>query len=313
MRAFVEFCVLTGAISGALALKGAEMQRAEDIFTSGPETLVAQSEVIATGPVVNFEKKVIETHAPSGTPLRWRINGEIVQPEIVKGTRSPSPIFFSRTEQAVFLDQQPEPPRWASDYLLWEPGDRAVIFFLPGEMQVFPSGEGQRDLAAAVRRIVAIQTLDNPEDRLAAWARLANSNSATMLEKQAALRSLVALRAPFSKLSPLFQHVLGSPSGQMRSFAFALVVFGISHQRWSDLSGPTELLCQHLQAETDVDSVYDYIASFGSLLSFANQHLSAGERLSMMDHVRACLSQKCDRSSGRAVQACREILSRFPQ
>ena len=288
------------------------MPRADEIYTSGPETLIAESSVIVAGPVLNLVKQITETHAPSGTPLRWEIHGEIERPETLKGDRPPSAIRFTRVEQPVFLDQQPQPP-WMSDYLLWQPGDEAVIFFQPAGLQVFPSGGGERDLVALVRLVVAIQAMSKPEQRSAAWMAILNSDSSTAQAKEAAMRSLVAMRVPFDELLPTFQRVLASSERQVRGFAFGLVVFGITHQLWSEPARPAALLCRKLQAETDDNSVANYLASFSALLNFASEDDFVVARRPLREQLRRCVVEKCDHSAGETAQTCSQILGRFPQ
>lgn len=295
-----------------LSLKGAEMQRADDIYTSGPETLIAESKVIVAGPVANFAKNVTQTDAASGTPLRWEIRGEIERPETLKGDRPPAPIHFTRAEQAVFMEQQPEPPRWASDYLIWEPADRAVIFFLPGGMEVYPSGSGERDLVSMVRKIIGIQALGQPEERFHAWSQALTS--ATMeAQKHAALRFLASSSAPWSELQPIFQRVMRRSDAQLRSFAFGLIAYHIRQARWPDPRRPAAFLCEQLQAETDPHLTRNYVAVFSLLVSFARQGGFTVERYPLAELLRACLAQKCKQSSGETADICRELLARFPQ
>src|SRR5271165_3113916 len=258
------------ATLGLLSGKGAAMQRADDQYNSGPETLVRQSNAIVTGPASHFSKRVLESHAPSGTPLRWEVSGELDHPKVLKGKPS-LPVKFTRREHSPVLEQQ-DGEYWESPYMQWEPGDTAVICFRDAAgregTRVYSSGSGNRDLASIVEHIVKIEAKPDSAQRFAAWSEAAKS-ATTMTERQAALRSLLAFRKPWDEISLAVRTAMERPD--MREFTFALTAYGIRTGQWPDALPAAEFLCEQLEKEKDNDRVSSYLASFGVLLNFANQ------------------------------------------
>lgn len=285
------------------------MYRADEIYTSGLETAIAQSKVIVTGPVINFSKHVLQSHAESGTPLRWEIQGEIRQARVLKGDPPPLPIQFTRAEQAIFLDQ-PETSPWEGDYLEWQAGDHAVIFFTGADaskgMRIYPSGSGARDLASQVGRIVTIQSISDPAKRFEAW-RDALKSASVMTEKQAALRSLMSFKKPWSEILPIFRQEMASSDAATRGFIFGLVAYGIMHEHWPNLNEPADFLCERLEPETNEDLIMSYLGVFGPLISFSHQE----ERKSLREKLDQCLQQRCLKGSKKMVEACKDIRARY--
>lgn len=285
------------------------MHGADEIFTSGPENLVAQSKVIVTGPVVNFSKRVLQSDRASGTPLHWEISGEVRQSQVLKGDPPPLPIRFTRAEQALFLDQ-PETSYWEGDYLEWQTADHALIFFTGAgtskEMRVYPSGSGERDLASLVRRVAAIQSIGDAAKRFEAW-RTALKSSSAAVEKQAVLRSLMSFRKPWNEILPVLRQEMASSATETRGFVFGLVAYGIRHDYWPDANAPTEFICEHLERETNQNLTVRYLDTFGLLLNFAGQ----GDRKALRERLDVCLREKCRAESKETAEACRDLRARY--
>jgi len=289
------------------------MHRADEIYTSGPETLIAQSNSIVAGPVTKFSRKTLQSAAPSGTPLRWEIAGDIVRPHVLKGDPPPLPLHFTRREQAAFLDRQ-DAAAWETDFLEWQDGDQAVVFLhgagKTAALRVYPSGAGERDLAAIVKRIAAIQAIADPSARFEAWRNELKS-APTAAEKRAALRSLAGMNKPWSDLSVTLGEEMTLAAPAMRTFVFGLVAYGIAHSRWTDASAPAGFLCARLEHETDWDVLSQEIATCGLLLAFANEEGHREERQPLTDQLRRCLSRRCQDGNQEAAEACKEVLARY--
>lgn len=289
------------------------MQQADDQYNSGVETLVRQSKSIVTGPVSRYAKRVLVTQPDSGTPLHWEISGELQDPKILKG-RLAAPIAFKRNEQLLTLQPQ-DKEYWESDFLIWQPGDAAVIFFRDADgadgkegMRVYPSGSGDRDLAAIVEHIVNIEAVTDPAQRFAAWTAVIESGK-TKTEREAALRSVLAFGKSWDQVSPAFRSAMERTD--MREFTFALIGYGIRTAQWSDALPPAEFLCERLESEKDESRISSYLASFGVLLSFANQEEHRTERLPLQKQLRSCLRQQCAVGSREITDACKDLLSRY--
>jgi len=303
--------VIALGMIGMFTAKGAPMHRADEIYTAGLETMITQSKVIVTGPVANFSKHVLQSHTPSGTPLRWEIQGEVREAQILKGDPPQLPIRFTRLENSTLLDQ-PETSPWESDYLQWQIGDRALIFFTGSdpskEMRVYPSGSGERDLASQVGRIIAIESISDPAKRFEAW-RNALTSAHAMAEKHAALRSLMAFKKPWSEMQPIFRRGMGDAG--TRLFIFGLVAYGIVHEQWANLNDPAGFLCESIANETNDDLTVGYLGAFGLLLNFATEDAHREERKSLRDRLDFCLQQTCLARSKKTVEACKDLRARY--
>jgi hypothetical protein len=290
------------------------MDRGDEIFDSGLETVTAQARGIVAGPVVNFSKHVLQSHAPSETPLRWEIQGELLQPRVLKGDPPPLPIRFTRSEQAIFMPQ-PERREWETDYLQWQTGDHALIFFMDADtskgMGVYPSGSGERDLASQVGRIVANQSIGDPAKRFEAWQNTLKSASAS--EKQAALRSLMSFHKPWSEMLPVFQQEMASSDTATRSFIFGLVGYGIRREHWPNGNEPADFLCERLERETNHDLTVRYLGVIGLLLNFVSDEDHRDERKSLRTRIDLCLQRLCSVGSKETVQACEDLRTRYPR
>ena len=284
----------------------------DDMYTFGPETLIARSTTIVTGPVSGFSQRILLTEPRSDTPLRWEISGEVARPVALKGMLPPPPIHFVRIEQAVFLMH--DNPPWENDYLLWHPGDHVVIFFenrTRPEIRVFPSGTGDRDFAALVGRIASVQSIPEPARRFAGWRdELLTGPMAE--DKKAAVRALLAFNRPWNEIAPLFRQAIAAAADPfLRAFVFGAVAYAITRQRWPDPAGPAEFLSEVLTRETDTEAAVQYVGVLGPLLGFANEEDHRQERSALRERLRAAL-RRCEAGGGEAGAECRDLLERTP-
>ncbi len=267
------------------------MNQVDAIYNSGMETAIAQARAIVTGPVIGFAKHILQSDAASGTPLRWEVQGEIREARALKGEAPPPPIRFTRTEQALFIPL-PEMMQWEADYLQFQTGDRVVVYLTDAGassgMRVYPSGSGERDLAAQVSRIAAIQSIRDPAERFEAWRNDLGSAS-SMEESQAVLRALVSFRRPWSEMLPVLEQAMAPPNITMRSFVFGLIGYGIRQEIWPGLNEPAAFLCGRLKSEPSRDLALRYQGVLRMLLNFAAEEDHKEDRKSLRDLLDHCL------------------------
>ncbi|HEX3880078.1 MAG TPA: hypothetical protein VHW24_24020, partial [Bryobacteraceae bacterium] len=241
------------------------MQRADDQYSKGPESLVRQSKAIVAGPVSNLKERVLDHDASSGTPLRWEVSGVLTTPRVLKGEPG-MPMPFQRVEQLLLIGDD-EHEYWEADFLRWRDGDSAVVFFNDAAgtegRRVLPSGSGERDLAAVVETVVGIDGLSDRDRQFQAWAGLVRTG-ANAIEKRAALRSALGFHRPWEAVAPILREAL--EDSEMREFGFGLVGYGIRTHQWADPMPATELLCDEFANESDERAVSDDLASLGLLL-----------------------------------------------
>jgi len=245
------------------------------IYTRGPESLVQRAGTILAGTVSSYARHVQETSQPPGPgamPIKWIVRGGIENPRALYG-RSAGPIAFSRTEHSVLISAPDNQEEWEAEYGDLQPNGEAVLF-LSGDpahptIKALPSGIGERDLAALVRDIVAIQQLDHPSKE-SAW--LAYLETAPVDEgRRAALRSLVQLEADWDHLGPALDRFLANPalSETMPAFAFGIVVFGVTGGRWAESQGSVvAFLCRHFTSEGRPRLELSYVQNLKLMLRY---------------------------------------------
>jgi hypothetical protein len=289
---------------------GGAMQRADDQYSKGPESLVRQSKAIVAGPVSDFKKQVLDQDASSGTPLRWEVSGVLTTSRVLKGEPS-LPIRFKRVEQLLVIGPD-EHEYWEADLLRWQDRDSAVVFFNDAAakegMRVLPSGSGERDLAGVVEKVVGIDGLSDRDRQFQEWAGLVRTG-ANAMEKRLALRSALGFHRPWEAVAPILREAL--EDSEMREFGFGLVGYGIRTHQWADPMPAAELLCDEFANESDERAVSDDLASLGLLLSFAKEEAHREQRGALGDQIRECVRQKADTSTGENSAACREWLTRY--
>jgi hypothetical protein len=305
--------LLTIAAAGAVAVEG-DTVRADDIFTTGPETLVESAAAVIAGPVSDYEKRVQQSTADSShMPLRWEIVGVVAQPEVIKGAAPKTPIRFTHQEQSVVLPTNAPAGGWESDYGEWQPQDRAVIFLdrsqPPGILRAVPSGKGERDFVSLVKEIAAIQVKPSAQ-RPDEWRRYLSSAPSDGGRK-AALRALIAIPANWAGLAPLLEQVMESHAG-LRTYTFGIVAYGLTRQKWADASKPLDFLCRRFSAETDPDLAIQYVQHFKLIARFANEEAFREARKPLRQQLRTCLQQQSARRDANVAEECRQILTQYP-
>jgi hypothetical protein len=213
--------------------------RADEIYTSGPETLSASATQIVAGQVSAYSKKVLSASEPPGPnaiPLKWIAAGQVDSPAPLKGLAM-EPVRFTREEGSPLIADTLDVPSWERGYGQVQPYGQVVLFLSsdPAKplLAAVPSGDGERDLASLVRDIVAIQSApaDAQVDRWLAYIETARTNNG----REAALRSLVQMDADWKRTRPALERFLSNPSlnQKSRTFTFGIVVFGLTHEKWA--------------------------------------------------------------------------------
>ena len=224
---------------GSIAAMAYSGNRADEIYTAGPEMLTARATRIVAGPVSAYSKEVLSTSEPPGPnaiPLKWIASGRVDSPVQLKGPAT-GPVSFNREEGSVLIADTLDMPSWEQGYGDVRLSGQVVVFLSsdPEEMPLatIPSAEGELDLASLVRDIADIQS--SPADAQAnRWLEYVET-APTANGREAALRSLVQMDAEWKRMRPTLERLLANPSlnGQVRGFAFSIVVFGLTHEKWA--------------------------------------------------------------------------------
>jgi len=271
----------------------------DDTYTEGPETLVARAPTVVAGAVAGYDKKIVSTSTPPGPdaiPLKWVVDGRVDQPLALKGS-IPGAVSFSRMENSPFVPAQPARHRWELEYGDLEPAGRVVLVLGndPARvlLKVIPSGAGERDLIALVRDIVGIQARPAAEAQRAWLSYLLNAPFDQ--GRKAALRTLVLEHMAWPQLQPAIERLMGSTalSMPMREFAFGIVVFGLTHDRWqSDQTAVVDVLCRQFQAETRSGVLLSYILQLKLALQYATQEAGQAARAPALNRTVDCLRRR---------------------
>lgn len=274
------------------------MNRVDEMFTTGPETLVARSRAIVAGSVSSYSKEVKEqSQGAAPIPIRWVISGRLERPETLKGNPPGTSLQISREERSPFLPAPEPKPAWQAAYDPWQPDDKAVAFLgnAPGEiLLVLPSGTGERDLISLVRLIVKIPaTASSERDQAAAWqSHLLSGEASSAESKRVALRSLMRLTRNWNDVASTWDAVMRKADANLRRYAYGIVAYGIVHENWSDAIKPAEFLCTLLLKETDTEIAEDYLQYLDLVQRFAANEKSGGQRKALGDQIRGCLQKR---------------------
>lgn len=293
------------------------MNGADEIFTTGPETLIAKSAIVIAGAVSNYRKRVTEYSADSSAiPLRWITSGEIAYPTVLKGRPLESPVRFTRLEQVVFIPRAEPLSAWARAYGEFQPKDHAVIFLegsrTPQILMVLPSGEGERDMISLAKDIVKIQVSETSAAQTAVLWRKCLSSAWSDEGRRAALRSLVAIPMDWNEFQPALDELMASPKtgNNLRSFVFGIVSYGVIHEKWADAGKPLDFLGRRLSAERNADLAVGYLQHVKLLLRFANDEDFRDVRKPLREQLLSCVKQQSSRPEPDVAEECRAILVR---
>lgn len=288
--------IFSSAIALTMVMQGETMNRFDEMFTLGPETLVAQSHVIVAGSVSHSSKEVKEqSQGSTPIPVRWVISGQLEYPETLKGGAPRTSLRFSREEQSPFLPPSEPVPAWEARYTPWQPDDKVVVFFgkKPGEiLLVLPSGTGDRDLISLVRLIVSVNAMAPESAQAAEWQRRLLSGAMSDAEsKRIALRSLMKLTRYWSDVAPTLRGVMSGKDADLRRYTYGAVAYGIVRDKWSDAADPVEFLCTQLANETDAEVAESHRQYFDLVLRFATADDFHEQRKALRDRLSGCLKE----------------------
>jgi hypothetical protein len=287
--------------------------RADQIYSRGPETLAAEAHTIVAGPISMFSRHQTESSQPPGpdaVPLKWVVAGTVGRPQILKGSASGS-IAFTREEQSEFLPYPPERESWEGEYGALGESDEAVIFLLGDpaipQMKVVPSGAGERALSGLVKEIVTIQKLP---DQVEGWFTLLE-NPRTEEAARVALRSLVRGRTEWVRLGPPIDRFMSSQSAApaLRTFAFGIVVFGLTNECWTPMRpAVVEFLSRIFASENRPRVLLQHMLALRVVLSYTMQEA----RWSSAQQMRVGIVQTL-RSKEPAVSTWPELAAQYRQ
>lgn len=249
--------------------------RADEIFTAGPEVLTERAAVIVTGTVSAYSRQVLASSEPPGPnaiPLKWTVAARVENPIALKGSPT-GPIGFDRQEQSALISDTVDVPQWEQDYGDLRPSGQVVLFLSSDPanliLAVVPSGDGELDLASLIRDIVAIQA--NPENsKLDAWLSYLHA-AATDHGREAALRSLVQMNVDWERLRPSLTRLAGnSMAGEnLSGFVFGILVFGLTNQKWAQNQVPVaDFLFRQFEYGRSSKLTLQYVLSLKLLLRY---------------------------------------------
>lgn len=272
------------------------MNRFDEMFTNGLETMIAESGAIVAGPVLHFAKEVKEQSQGSAPiPVTWVITGQVESPETLKGEMPIVSLHLRREERSPFLPPPVPVPSWEAEYSPWQPDDKAVVFLgkMPSEiLLVLPSGTGNRDLISLVRLIVSHYAMD-PVEQANAWRKhLHNGVKAVGESKRIALRSLMKLTTNWSEEAPTLYAVMRDGDSDLRRYAYGIVAHAIVNEKWSDASESVKFLCTQFEKETDARIADNYREYVNLVLQFTNVENFRPQRKALNEQLRNCLKDR---------------------
>lgn len=275
--------------------------RADEIYRSGPETLIAAAPLIVAGPIADLKKQVTEKSQPDGldqVPLRWTASGRIQPASAIKGKFPGTSVDFVRAEQSLLLPPDAATFKWETSYGELSSRGRAVAFLGNGNpfqlLRVVPSGDGELDLAGLIVDLVSIQALDSPGERQKKWLAYFNS-SPTDEGRKAALRTLVGEPVAWPDLEPVLTPFLknASRSAGVRGFAFGIVAWAITEGKWPDQQpAAVRLLGKTFEAEADPRLATQQLLALGQIMTYCANEDFRQERKPLRDLVVASLQAR---------------------
>lgn len=275
-------------------------QRVDQIYRTGPETLVAEAPGIVAGTVTEYSRRVLSMSEPEsdGFPLKWVAGGQLGRPQVLKGPAAPAPLHFSRSEQSLFVPGDNSALHWERAYGELRPNEPAVMFLGGGAqmtvLRVVPSGVGEQDLIGLVKDIVQIQAHRQPEERAQRWSQYLHT-SPTDEGRKAALRSLVNAPVAWAKLDPQMERLLTNSqySSNIRAYVFGIVAFGVVEGKWGDgWERAVALLCRVFSAEREADQAVRYMQHLKLLLAYSNDEAARGARQTLRRQLLDCLRRR---------------------
>jgi hypothetical protein len=274
--------------------------RADDIYRTGPETLIAQSSTILSGPVSSYSRKE-ESRSQGGAdsiPLKWVVSGMLEKPHVFKGQAPSGAIRFSRSEQSIVLPKDPSTADWEAVYGELA-SDGQVVIFLGGTspasiLKVLPSGADEQNLIGLVEAVVQIQAVADPSERVKRW--LSYLKGAPSAEGQkAALRSFIAEGGEWTELDPVLDQSLKNSrlSRDFRAFGFGIIAFNVTQERWgASRDAVLDFLCRIFATERDPKLAMQYLYSLGLIFNYCDDEDFRTQRRTVRRRVEGCLEQR---------------------
>ncbi len=236
-----------------------------------------------------------EPPGPDAIPLKWVVTGRVDNPRTLRGAVQGAAVAFSRAESSTFVSDETDVPSWELEYGDLQPSGQVVLFVAGGPVgggapanpltQAIPSGAGEADLASLVRDIVAIQA--NPATQLDAW--LAYLSSARQDRgREAALRSLVKMKANWKRTQPVLEGLMANPSlsRPLRAFVFGIVAFGLTTRAWDrDQLPVVDFLCRQFESVRTPESSLGYILSLKRVLNYAMEEAARAARAPLRERI----------------------------
>ncbi|MGC2236671.1 MAG: hypothetical protein WA584_10950 [Pyrinomonadaceae bacterium] len=282
-----------------MAQTNGSSNRADQIFRTGPETLVAETQTIVSGTIVNYSKQILSQSQPdeNGFPLKWTVKGEIGQLQILKGAFMSGSLKFTRAEQSVMLSKDEASLYWEDIYGELQPEGQAVLF-IDGKNQklilkIIPSGKDEQDFITLVKDIVRIQALKQPDERIKQWLQYLDTASSDEGRK-AALRSLVNAPVEWGKLAPELERLLSNSknSSNIRVFGFGIAAFGVIEEKWSDNRPAVDFLCRIFLAENDARMTMQYMQHLKLILRYSDDESFRKVRQPIRRQILDCLRRR---------------------
>jgi hypothetical protein len=294
--------------------------RADEIYTTGPEIVTAHAEGIIAGPVSAYSREVLSTSEPPGPdaiPLQWTVSGRVDNPVALKGPATGS-VSFTRAEGSILIADTLEIPSWERAYGDVHPTGQVVLFLGDDPAKpllVVPSGEGELDLLSLVRDVVAIQTRP-PGAQLDAWLTFLDA-SKTASGREAALRSLVHMNADWKRVRPGLDRLLANHllDDRMRAFAVGIVVFGLTKNKWAQDQAPVaEFLGRQLATARSPSLALQYVLQMKLALRYAMEEAARDARAPVRTQIVAALlrNESALSTSPQVAEQYRQIRAAYP-
>jgi len=283
-------------MASTFALNG----RADQIYRLGPEDLVAAARTIFAGPVSGYTREVrkYSQPGPDGFPLEWVAKGRVDHPKSLKGDAAPEQISFSRAERSFFVPADPEVPLWERDFGEITANGNVVVFLSGGdtrqEPKALPSGIQEQDLIELVKGIVDIQAIHDPIQQRHAWLSFLTSARSDEA-RRVAMRSLVRGGANWGEMAPSLNSVLSSPglSGNIKVFAFGLVAFYVTEERWpKESNAAVDLLCHAFLSQKESSLEVQYLQSFKLILRYTAEEPHHKARQPLRKNIMEALERR---------------------
>lgn len=299
MQLFCLIIFLTASVA-IMSQTNVASHRADDIYRTGPENLIAQSSTILAGPVSQYTQTV-ESRSEGGAdsiPLKWVVSGILEKPQVLKGLAPAQPLPFSRSEQSIIVPRDRSEAIWERTYGELSP-DREVVIFLGDTspesiLKVLPSGAGEQNLIRLVKDIVQIQAIADQPEQLKRWLSYLR-NSTSDMGRTSALRSFIGQKGQWVQLAPILEPLLMNSqlSSEFHAFAFGIVAFNVTQEKWGNARDDVlRFLCRRFSEEHDPRLAIQYVYSLGLIFNYCDDENFRRQRRAMRQILERCLDER---------------------